>query len=447
MTHTLSFGTDGIRGIATRDLPPDLIVKLGYTVGKVLMARGYTQFLIGKDTRASCYILESAFSAGVYASGMHVTLTGPIPTPAIAYLVKSLPKCVGVVISASHNPWQYNGFKFFDDNGYKFDVDTERVIIEQLNHLTSIDAVDVPVNAKRMEDARGRYIEHCKKSLRRDIDLSKLRICIDASNGAAWRTAPGVFQELGAITHCMGTAPNGQNINHECGATDPVKLTQMVLEHQADMGIALDGDADRVVVVTNSGRVLDGDDLLYILSQTLPEEGHKSRGICGTVQSNLGLERHCNQNNIGFKRVNVGDRNISEHLRQTGWALGGESSGHIILNEFTPSGDGIISALAICHHVLETQLTVDEIMTDFDRASEAATEVILDHRQDVCADSLREIADNWNQQLGHDSHRVIVRKSGTEPKIRINVQGPDLLELKKHCTSIAQEVQRVIPES
>jgi phosphoglucosamine mutase len=342
------FGTDGIRGhVGTWPITPEFVLKLGWAVGKVLARQGNGKVLIGKDTRISGYMFESVLESGLSAAGIDTHLLGPMPTPAIAYLTRTLRAQAGIVISASHNPYYDNGIKFFSAQGTKLPDDLEAAIEEQLEQpMTTVDSAKLG-KAIRVMDAPGRYIEFCKSTVSSDIILNGLKIVVDCANGAAYHVAPNVFNELGADIIEVGVEPNGLNINLECGAAHPERLRQEVLKHGANLGIGLDGDGDRVVMIDHQGHVLDGDDLLYIITKYKSARGLQKGGIVGTVMSNFGFEQAIKQLGYEFVRVPVGDRHIISELRNRQWFLGGEPSGHIVCMELTTTGDGIITALQV----------------------------------------------------------------------------------------------------
>ena len=340
------FGTDGIRGrVGDKPITPDFCVHLGWAVGTVLASSGSPLVVIGKDTRISGYMIESALEAGLASAGVDVNLFGPIPTPAVAYLTRTLRADAGIVISASHNPFEDNGIKFFDGDGNKLPDEMEVAIEAQLRQPVVSVGSRALGRAYRVDDARGRYIEFCKSTIDRGLHLRGLKLVIDCAHGATYAVAPGVFSELGADVTVIGADPDGTNINHECGSTHPETVAQKVIETGADAGIAFDGDGDRVVMVDAEGNIVDGDEMLYIIAKTGLPKGRLTGGVVGTVMSNLGLERALETCGIPFERAAVGDRYVLERMRARGWQLGGESSGHLICLALTTTGDGIVSSL------------------------------------------------------------------------------------------------------
>jgi len=361
------FGTDGIRGrVGSQPITPEFILKLGWAVGKVLARQNGGKVLIGKDTRISGYMFESVLEAGFSAAGIDTHLLGPMPTPAIAYLTRTLRAQAGIVISASHNPYYDNGIKFFSAQGSKLPDDLEIAIERQLElPMTTVDSAALG-KAARVVDAPGRYIEFCKSTVASDITLKGLNIVVDCANGAAYHIAPNVFRELGADVVEIGVEPNGLNINMNCGATYPELLKQTVLQKKADLGIALDGDGDRVVMVDHAGNILDGDELLYVIAKHRKKMGFTG-GVVGTVMSNLGFEQALQELNIKFTRVPVGDRYVIAELEKRGWLLGGEPSGHLICREATTTGDGIVTALQVLSAMCYTKKSISNLQTRYNR--------------------------------------------------------------------------------
>ena len=345
------FGTDGIRGkVGEFPMTPDFVMKLGWAAGVVLAADGTKEVLVGKDTRASGYMLESALEAGLSAAGVNIALAGPIPTPAVAYLASTFRADAGVVISASHNPYYDNGIKFFGRSGAKLGSEQQQVIEEKLQYAleNGIDCVDSERlgKARRVEDAAGRYIEFCKGTFSSELSLEGLTIVVDSANGAAYKVAPSVFEELGAKVINIANTPNGININNDCGATSLNSLSKAVTTNKADLGIAVDGDADRIMFVDSQGEVVDGDEILFLMAREAKQAGYKG-GVVGTLMSNLGLEIALKELDIPFVRTKVGDRYVVEKLKETGWRIGGETSGHILNLDYAFTGDAIIAALQI----------------------------------------------------------------------------------------------------
>ncbi|WP_440996918.1 phosphoglucosamine mutase [Arhodomonas sp. SL1] len=421
------FGTDGIRGrVGEYPITADFMLKLGWAAGRVLAGRGTNNVVvIGKDTRLSNYMFESALEAGLSSAGVNIQLLGPMPTPGIAYLTRTLQANAGIVISASHNPHYDNGIKFFSAAGHKLDDATETAIEARLEAPLETVASEGLGKAYRMVDAAGRYIEFCKHTLRAGGDLSGLRLVVDCANGAAYQVAPAVFRELGAEVLAIGAEPDGLNINVDCGSLHPAALQAAVLRERADAGIALDGDGDRVIMVDEHGEVLDGDDLLWIIAR----ERHAAEGLAapvvGTLMSNLGLERALLGAGIGFERVKVGDRYVLERLVETGGVLGGESSGHIVCLDRTSTGDGIVSALQVLGYAVQAGRGLAEIRRGMERLPQEMVNVPVAERRDpwevpAVNEAVREI----EAELG-EAGRVLLRPSGTEPVIRVMVEARD----------------------
>jgi phosphoglucosamine mutase len=436
------FGTDGIRGrVGIAPINAEFILKLGWAVGKVLARKGYGKVLIGKDTRISGYMFEAVLEAGLSAAGIDVHLLGPMPTPAIAYLTRTLRAQAGIVISASHNPYFDNGIKFFSAQGSKLPDELEIAIEEQLDlPMTTVDSAELG-KAVRIVDAPGRYIEFCKSTVSSETTLNGLKIVVDCANGAAYHIAPSVFRELGADVIEYGVEPNGLNINMDCGATHPEVLRQHVLEERADLGIALDGDGDRVIMVDHEGNILDGDELLYIIAKDRQERGIIDGGVIGTVMSNLGLEHALQELNIDFARVPVGDRYIISELMKRGWFLGGEPSGHIICLNSTTTGDGIITALQVLSAMGHKQSSLAKLKLGFHKYPQVLVNVRVVANGDL-SDSQR-IQDallNVQGELG-STGRVLLRRSGTEPLVRVMVEGKDGTRVQQLADQLADVVK------
>ncbi|MGR8918830.1 MAG: phosphoglucosamine mutase [Gammaproteobacteria bacterium] len=428
MSERKYFGTDGIRGtVGEPPITPDFVMKLGWAAGRVLSARapGQRKVLIGKDTRVSGYMFESALEAGLSAAGIDIHLLGPMPTPGIAYLTRTFHAKAGIVISASHNAYDDNGIKFFSHDGTKLDDDIELEIEAELERpLETVVSRDLG-KAHRVEDAAGRYIEFCKSTVNSSIDLGGLKLVVDCAHGATYHVAPDVFSELGARVTTLGADPDGFNINDACGATEPEALRRAVLEHDADVGVALDGDGDRLIMVDANGEVLDGDELTFIIARRRQNLGLLSGSVVGTQMSNLGLEQAVRTLGLGFERAKVGDRYILEKLRAGGWTLGGESSGHIICLDLTTTGDGIISAL----QVLEAMACSGQSLADLKRGMSKLPQTLVNVRMQSKADVLespdvRKAVAAAEKRLGNDG-RILLRPSGTEPLLRVMVEGRD----------------------
>lgn len=437
------FGTDGIRGkVGIWPINAEFILKLGWAVGVVLARQGVGKVLIGKDTRISGYMFESVLEAGLSAAGIDTHLLGPMPTPAIAYLTRTLRAQAGIVISASHNPYYDNGIKFFSSQGNKLPDELELAIEDQLEKpMTTVDSAELG-RAIRVVDAPGRYIEFCKSTVSSDITLNGLKLVVDCANGAAYHIAPNVFRELGAEVVEVGVEPNGLNINLHCGATHPEVIKQQVLIEKADLGIALDGDGDRVIIVDNLGNILDGDELLYILVKHRQKLGVLRGGVVGTVMSNFGFEYALQNLNIPFVRVPVGDRHIMTELMNRKWHIGGEPSGHIICTDAITTGDGIITALQVLSVMRHTQSHLMELKRGFYKYPQALVNVKVTEMVDpMQIPSIVNAIEKIENDLG-DNGRVLLRRSGTEPLIRIMVEGKDEFHIKKLAHQLAVLVEQ-----
>ncbi|HSW69043.1 MAG TPA: phosphoglucosamine mutase [Gammaproteobacteria bacterium] len=439
------FGTDGIRGrVGVWPITPDFILKLGWAVGKVLarQEQGSGKVLIGKDTRISGYMFESALEAGLAAAGVDIHLLGPMPTPAIAYLTRTLRAQAGIVISASHNPYYDNGIKFFSAQGMKLPDELEAAVEEQLEQpMTTVDSAQLG-KAIRIVDAPGRYIEFCKSTVASDITLNGLKIVVDCANGAAYHIAPSVFMELGAEVIQIGTEPDGLNINFECGATSTDILRQHVLREKADIGLALDGDADRLIMVDHKGTTLNGDELLYIIVKHRHELGTLKGGVVGTVMSNLGLELAMQNMGIEFLRVPVGDRYIMAELTKRKWHLGGEPSGHIICSDASTTGDGIITALQVLSTMRQKNQSLAELTKGLNQYPQILINVKVTQNVDPITNSrIAAVLQEAEKTLGKMG-RVLLRRSGTEPLIRVMVEGKD----KKQVKALANQIASIVKE-
>ncbi len=438
------FGTDGIRGhVGEGVITPEFVLKLGWAVGRVLADKNAGKVVIGKDTRISGYMFESALEAGLTAAGIDSLLLGPMPTPAIAYLTRTLHADAGIVISASHNPYHDNGIKFFSADGTKLSDETELAIEAELDkEMRCVDSASLG-KAERIVDAAGRYIEFCKSTVPSRISLKGMTIVVDCAHGATYHVAPSVLDELGAKVISIGVSPDGLNINEQCGSTNPAALQQAVKEHQADLGIALDGDGDRLIMVDRHGEVLDGDEILYIIASSRFSEGLLEGGIVGTVMSNLGLEVALKREGIGFKRASVGDRYVMEILMQDGWSLGGESSGHIICLDRTTTGDGIVAALQVLYAMIRSEKGLHELKTGMTKYPQHMINVRVAGKVDLsaCAPIQAAVSDT-EIQLG-DGGRVLLRPSGTEPLVRVMIEGEDA----KQVTELTQRLAAVVEEA
>ncbi len=443
------FGTDGIRGkVGEYPITPDFLMRLGYAAGKVLtsmssnLAKGaHPAVLIGKDTRISGYMLEAALEAGLSAAGVDVLLTGPMPTPAVAYLTRALRAQAGIVISASHNPYYDNGIKFFSSEGAKLGDDIEHAIEAELDKPMQVMESAMLGKARRIDDAAGRYIEFCKSTFPSDMDLRGLKIVLDCAHGATYHVAPNVFHELGAEIISIGNKPDGLNINEQVGSTHPQALQNAVLEHQADLGIAFDGDGDRVMMVDAYGNLLDGDQLLYIIALGLHAKGELKGGVAGTLMTNLALEHALQKNHIPFARAKVGDRYVLELLNEKRWVLGGENSGHILTLDKHSSGDAIIAALQVLHALILSGKTLADLREDLVLYPQVLINVVTAKKIDLdYHDQIQAAVKTAEKELAGRG-RVLLRASGTEPKIRVMVEGEDGVLVQKLAETITLAVK------
>lgn len=437
------FGTDGIRGrVGIWPITPEFVLKLGWAVGKVLARQGNGKVLIGKDTRISGYMFESVLESGLSAAGIDTHLLGPMPTPAIAYLTRTLRAQAGIVISASHNPYYDNGIKFFSAQGTKLPDELELAIEEQLEQpMTTVDSAELG-KAIRVVDAPGRYIEFCKSTVSSDIILNGLKIVVDCAHGSAYHIAPNVLRELGAEVIEMGVEPNGLNINLNCGATHPENLRQQVLEQGADLGLALDGDGDRVVMIDHRGHILDGDELLYIIIKNRAAQGILKGGVVGTVMSNLGFEQAIARLGLEFVRVPVGDRYVMSELTKRDWHLGGEPSGHILCMNMTSTGDGIITALQVLAAMRHQGLSLAEVRTGLTKYPQILLNVkVADKDYSIDVPAIQQAVKAVEKELGSKG-RVLLRRSGTEPLVRVMVEGEDEANVKRLAEQLADIVKK-----
>jgi phosphoglucosamine mutase len=443
------FGTDGIRGlVGEAPIDPEFVLKLGWAAGTVLANGPGTKILVGKDTRISGYMFESVLEAGITAAGVDCHMLGPMPTPAIAYLTQTLRAQAGIVISASHNPFHDNGIKFFSSKGSKLPDELELEIERIIDTPMTIQPSERLGKAKRITDAAGRYIEFCKSTIPERESLRGMNIVIDCAHGATYHIAPAVFQELGATVTCIGTEPNGTNINAGYGATDTANLTRKVLEIGADLGIAFDGDGDRVMMVDDKGELVNGDALVYIIARSALSGGKISGGVVGTQMSNLGLEIALRDLGIGFARSKVGDRYVLELLKEKGWTIGGESSGHIICLDKTTTGDGIVSALQVVNVMVHSGLSLAELKSGMPVYPQTMINVKLNGSNrttaDICGDIRVLNAIKSVEEKMADSGRVLLRPSGTEPLIRVMVEGEDKDLVQQSCEEIAGIVESCV---
>ncbi len=439
------FGTDGIRGkVGESAINPEFVTKLGWAAGKVLAGRGTNKVLIGKDTRISGYMLESSLEAGLSAAGINIGLLGPMPTPAIAYLTKTFRSEAGIVISASHNPFYDNGIKFFSADGFKLDDDIELAIEEMLEQPMTCVASDKLGKATRINDAAGRYIEFCKGTFPSELSLTGLKVVVDCAHGATYHIAPDVLRELGAEVVEIGTQPDGLNINDQVGATAMSAVVNRVKEVGADLGFALDGDGDRIMMVDHLGNILDGDQLLYIIARDALKNGKMQGGVVGTLMSNLGLENALAKLGVPFARSKVGDRYVMELLQQKGWYIGGENSGHILNLNVASTGDGIVAGLQVIAAMLRSHMNLHDLSSGF----EMYPQVLVNVRySESSADPLEaedvQLASREAESALGKRGRVLLRKSGTEPLIRVMVESDDKAASEKWAEFIADAVRKV----
>ena len=442
------FGTDGIRGkVGTGLMSPDKVLKLGWAVGRVLASHDndhgrVNRVVIGKDTRISGYMFESALEAGLSAAGVDIELLGPMPTPGIAYLTRTLRASAGIVISASHNPYYDNGLKFFSPHGEKLDDDLEHEIEAMFESEMEIVESSTLGKAHRVGDAVGRYIEACKASIPMVIRFNGLKVVLDCSNGATYDIAPKVFAELGARVVTIGDEPDGLNINLDCGSTHPERLITRVKVEGADLGIAFDGDGDRVLMVDHQGEVVDGDELLYIIARSRLSEGENIGGVVGTLMSNLGMELAIKDLGLDFARSQVGDRYVLETLSQNGWTIGGESSGHIICLDRTTTGDGIVSALQVLAYLAKEKISLHEAKSGMKKFPQIMINVALAGNSDPMLSAAVQQSVAQAEAKLNGRGRVLLRPSGTEPLIRVMVEGEDEMLVVQLANDIAAQVEQ-----
>jgi len=442
------FGTDGVRGKVGQDpITPDLVMRLGYAAGKVLAGlprKGMERpaVLIGKDTRVSGYMLESALEAGLSSAGVDVLLVGPMPTPAVAYLTRALRLSAGIVISASHNPYDDNGIKFFSGNGFKLPDATESAIERELARpLKCMPSLRLG-KARRLDDAAGRYVEFCKSAFPPQLHLRGMRIVVDCAHGAAYHIAPHVFHELGADVEAIGAEPDGFNINDRVGATSPQALQAAVKRHKADLGIALDGDGDRLVMIDSAGQLYDGDQLLYVIARHRKQKGELAGGVVGTQMTNLALEHAFDRLKVPFARARVGDRYVLEMLLKRRWQLGGENSGHIVCLDKHTTGDGIVSALQVLRALAESGATLAKATGALTLYPQVLVNVSTKNLRDPLESPGVKRAVKQAQADLDGSGRVLLRPSGTEPVIRVMVEGRDGAKVRRWADHIAAAVSR-----
>ncbi len=443
------FGTDGVRGrFGEGPITPEFVLKLGWAAGRILGTETKSRVLIGKDTRISGYLLESALEAGLTAAGVNITLLGPMPTPSVAYLTRTLHAQAGIVISASHNPYQDNGIKFFSADGQKLPDQVESAIEAEMDKpLVTVDSANLG-RAEKMA-AEGRYIEFCKSTIPLKTRFHGMKIVVDCANGATYNIAPYVFDEMGAEVVAIGNKPNGFNINDGVGSTHPGYLKAAVLEHGADLGIALDGDGDRLIMVDDRGQEVDGDEILYIIACSRMRCGELKGAVVGTLMSNLGLEHAMREHGVVFERTQVGDRYIMERLAQKGWVLGGEQSGHIICLDRTTTGDGIISALQVLAEMHATGRSLRELTSGMSKYPQKLTNIHLGNRtpkEIMDSDAVKKAVREAEVEMGN-SGRVLLRPSGTEPLIRVMVEGREAEQVEEYTRRIAAVVEEMVGSS
>ena len=435
---TLKFGTDGIRGPVETVITPDACLKIGHATGLVMKDLGWNTVVIGKDTRISGYMLEAALQAGFISAGVSVRLLGPLPTPGVAYLTKTLRNKFGLVISASHNDFYDNGIKIFNEDGEKISRDIEKKIEKHLSkEISSVNTNNIG-KAYRFDESGPRYVEFCKSTVPPEVNFSSLRIVIDCANGACYKVSPEIFEELGAEVISIGVDPDGYNINKNCGSTHPEVIKKAVIDHRADFGVSLDGDGDRVIIVDDKGNILDGDDLLYILAFANPNRTGPWSGVVGTKMSNLGLEDGIKKLGYKFIRADIGDKYVSDMLTKKGWMLGGETSGHIICRDLVSTGDGTIAALKVISSLLILEKKPSEVLKNYTKIPQVIFSVPTQNK-DIINDkeiqsSIKEIKSDMTIS------RILVRPSGTESKIRIMIEAPE----KNIATKYATDIQDLI---
>ena len=444
------FGTDGIRGVVGQDpITPDFFIRLGFAIGSILVKNNtdkkikHPSVVIGKDTRVSGYMLESALEAGFIAAGVNVYLTGPMPTPAIAYLTKALRSQAGIVISASHNPFPDNGIKIFSEAGEKLPDAFEKEVELALNQPIKTVLPHELGKAKRVDDATDQYIEFCKCTFPESLNLRGLKIVLDCAHGATYHVAPKIFSELGADVITIGNEPDGFNINLDVGSTHPKTIKEATLKHKADLGIAFDGDGDRVVMIDHLGNVVDGDQLVLVIARALKQKNQLKGGVVGTLMTNMAIEKALNDLSIEFVRTHVGDRYVLETLREKGWSIGGENSGHILILDQHSTGDAIIASL----QVLKSLRLLNQSLHDATKDSPLYPQVLINVETNKKIDlennkSIQDAIRNVESKL-NDKGRVLLRASGTEAKIRVMVEGEDLEAVKNHANFIADKVKEV----
>lgn len=439
------FGTDGIRGkVGVYPITADFMLKLGWATGRVFAKEGSGFVLVGKDTRISGYMFESALEAGLSAAGVDTRMLGPMPTPGIAYLTRTLRAKAGIVISASHNPYYDNGIKFFSVDGTKLPDELEHQIEQYIDSpMTTVESANLG-KVKRIVDAAGRYIEFCKATVPPSLDFRGMRIVIDCAHGATYHIAPHVFSEVGAEVVTIGAEPDGLNINDECGATKPETLVGKVLEYRADLGIALDGDGDRLIMVDHKGEIVDGDELIYIIARSRLKAGQLSGPVVGTLMTNLGMEHALKKEGVKLLRAKVGDRYVMEMLTANNGILGGEGSGHIICLDKTTTGDGVVAALQVLAEMRDSGKTLHELKSGMKKYPQVLINIKVARKVDIDkVDSVQKAVAEIEKKLGDDG-RVLLRASGTEPLIRVMVEGANEDLVKKYANQLADNVRNAI---
>lgn len=444
MNERKYFGTDGIRGqVGLSNINPEFILKLGWAIGRVLAKGGKKNVIIGKDTRISGYMLESALEAGLSAAGANVNLLGPMPTPGVAYLTQTLRANAGIVISASHNLFEDNGIKFFSAQGCKIPDNMELAIEAELEKpLKTVSSAQLG-KVTRINDAPGRYIEFCKATIPSLSRLTGIKVVIDCAHGATYHIAPNVFSELGANVIAIGDKPDGFNINQSCGSTAPELLQQKVIEHKADLGVALDGDGDRVILVDSKGRLVNGDEIVYLIAKDRQQKGLLHGGVVGTLMSNFGLEKAINQLGVPFVRTKVGDRYVLETMKENGWKIGGESSGHVVCLDKTTTGDGIVAALQVVTSMVQQNKSLDALLDDIELLPQALINMKTANAAFLSENALvKKSVDQLNASFNGQG-RVLLRPSGTEPLLRVMVEGNNQEKVWQQAQQLSDEIERI----
>lgn len=441
------FGTDGIRGeVGKGVINPDFVLKLGWAAGRVFSKEGRGKIVIGKDTRISGYMFESVLQAGLASAGCDSLLVGPMPTPAIAYLTRTFSANAGIVISASHNPYYDNGIKFFSADGTKLPDEIEHAIEKELEKVLLTSASADLGKARRIDDANGRYVEYCK-STSGYLHLDGMHVVLDCAHGATYDVAPKVFRELGAEVTVIGAQPNGLNINDKVGSTAPSALQAKVLEVGADIGIAYDGDGDRLAMVDHEGQIVDGDELLFILANHYKATGIVNEGVVGTLMTNLGLEVALKKIGLSLVRADVGDRYVNEQLTARGWQLGGENSGHLVLKHVSTTGDGIVASLQVLAALLAANQTLSQAKSGMRKYPQVMINVKMPKKMDVASIEAVQEAVKEAETVLADTGRVLLRPSGTEPVVRVMVEGEDVNIVKPVCEKLAQAVELAVSKA